>query len=76
MKTAELLRQRLQLVYPWYRGMANPDTGMLKYLYLPQSNNFISEKSPIQDIPSIWDLEMLSYFLNRDEFRSLIGRSL
>lgn len=76
MKTAELLRQRLQLIYQWYKGMVNPDTGMFEYLYLPQSNNFVREKSPIRDIASIWDVEMLSDFLNRDEFQSLIERSL
>ena len=36
MKTAELLTQRLELVYGWYEGMANRDTGMLEYLYNPR----------------------------------------
>jgi hypothetical protein len=29
MKTTQLLRQRLELVFEWYQGMVNPDTGML-----------------------------------------------
>ena len=36
MKTGELLTQRLELVYRWYEGMVNPDTGMFEYLYIPQ----------------------------------------
>ncbi|SDY19746.1 hypothetical protein SAMN05421755_10116 [Nitrosomonas sp. Nm33] len=76
MKTAELLRQRLQLVYRWYRSMVNPDTGMFEYLYFPQTDTFVHEKSPIRDIASVWDVEMLSDFLNKDELRPLIENSL
>lgn len=76
MKTAELLTQRLELVYRWYKGMVNPDTGMLEYLYIPQDDEFIREKSPIRDIASVWDVQMLSDFLKRHELRSLVEKSL
>jgi hypothetical protein len=76
MKTAELLTQRLELIYRWYQGMVNPDTGMLEYLYLPQTDSFLREKSPIRDIASVWDVEVLSGFLNRHELRPVIEKSL
>ncbi|WON74634.1 hypothetical protein [Nitrosospira sp. Is2] len=76
MKTAELLTQRLGLVYRWYQGMVNPDTAMFEYLYLPQANDFVREKSPIRDIATVWDVEVLSDFLNRHELRPLIEKSL
>ena len=76
MKTGELLTQRLELVYRWYEGMVNPDTGMFEYLYIPQADDFVREKSPIRDIASVWDVEMLSAFLNRHELRPLVEKSL
>jgi hypothetical protein len=76
METAELLKQRLKLAYRWYQGMVNPDTGMFEYLYIPQTDTFVREKSPIRDIASVWDLEILSDFLNRHELRPLIRKSL
>jgi len=76
MKTAELLTQRLELVYRWYEGMVNRDTGMLEYLYIPQDDDFVREKSPIRDIASVWDVEILSDFLNRYELRPLVEKSL
>jgi hypothetical protein len=76
MKTAELLTQRLGLVYRWYGDMVNRDTGMFEYLYIPQADTFVHEKSPIRDIASVWDVEMLSDFLNRHELRPLVEKSL
>ena len=76
MKTAQLLTLRLELAYRWYQGMINADSGMLEYLYLPQADTFIREKCPIRDIASVWDVELLSAFLNRNELRLLIEKSL
>lgn len=76
METATLLRHRLQLVYQWYTGMVNSETGMFEYLYLPQKDTFIREKFPIRDIASVWDAEMLSDFLNRHELQSVVEKSL
>ena len=76
MKTAELLTQRLELVYRWYGGMVNPDTRMFEYLYIPQADTFVHEKSPIRDIASVWDVEILSDFLNRHELLLLVEKSL
>ncbi|SEL52952.1 hypothetical protein [Nitrosovibrio tenuis] len=76
MKTAELLTQRLELVYRWYEGMISPDTGLFEYLYLPQDDTFIRKKSPIREIASVWDAAMLGDFLNRNELRPLVEKSL
>jgi hypothetical protein len=76
MKTAELLRQRLELVYRWYEGMVNPDSGMFEYLYLPQSDDFVREKSPIRDIGTVWDVEVLGNFLNSHELEPSVTESL
>ena len=51
MNTAELLTQRLELIYRWYEGMVNPDTGMFEYLYLPQADDFVRERSPFATSP-------------------------
>ncbi|HEY7673214.1 MAG TPA: hypothetical protein VIC71_13445 [Gammaproteobacteria bacterium] len=76
MKTAEVLTQRLRLVYRWYEGMVNPDTGMFEYLYLPQTDAFVREKSPIRDIASVWDAELLGDFLGTRELGPLVRKSL
>jgi hypothetical protein len=76
MKTTQLLRQRLELVFEWYQGMVNPDTGMLEYLYIPESDRFVRENCPIRDIASVWDAEVLGDFLGREELRPLIEKSL
>src|SRR3970040_1198149 len=75
-RTGELLTQRLELVHRWYEGMVNPSTGMLEYLYMPETAAPVREKSPIRDIASVWDAEMLGDFLNRGELRTLAERSL
>jgi len=75
-RTGELLTQRLELVHRWYEGMVNPSTGMLEYLYMPETAAPVLEKSPIRDIASVWDAEMLGDFLNRGELRPLAERSL
>ena len=76
MKTAELLAQRLELVHRWYEGMINPDSGMFEYLYLPQADDFVREKSPIRDIATVWDVEVLGNFLNRHELQPSVTESL
>ncbi|HEY8458977.1 MAG TPA: hypothetical protein VIM99_01280 [Blastocatellia bacterium] len=76
MRTVEVLRQRLEMIYQWHRGMVNPDTGMLEYLYLPQADAFVRERCPIREIASVWDVERISQFLNRRELFPLIEKSL
>jgi hypothetical protein len=75
-QTSKLLTQHLELVHRWYEGMVNPSTGMLEYLYIPETAALVREKSPIRDIASVWDVEMLGDFLNRGELRPLTERSL
>lgn len=76
MITTELLRQRLELVFDWYRGMVNPNTGMLEYLYSPDTDRFVRENCPIRDIASVWDMEVLGDFLTRDELKPVVEKSL
>jgi hypothetical protein len=74
--TAALLTRRLELVYRWYQGMIDSTTGRLEYLYLPEADRFVHEKSPIRDIASVWDVEVLGGFLGRHELDPLIETSL
>lgn len=76
MKTTAVLRQRLEMIYQWHRGMINPDTGMLEYLYLPQTDAFVRARCPLREIASVWDVERLGLFLNRRELLPLVERSL
>lgn len=76
MVTTALLSERLELVFHWYQGMVNPRTGLLEYLYLPENDIFIPEQSPIRDIASIWDIALVSAFLERDDLRGVTERSL
>lgn len=76
MTTVDLLRQRLELIHQWYKGMVNPDRGMLEYLYVPQTDSFVRERSPIRDIASVWDIELLERLLGRDELRPVVETSL
>ena len=64
-RTAELLTYRLRLIHQWHQGMVNPRTGMLEYLYMPETDTFVRENCPIRDIASIWDLEKVEHFLGR-----------
>jgi hypothetical protein len=76
MKTGEVLRQRLEMICRWHWGMVNPDTGMLEYLYFPQTDAFVRERCPIREIASVWDVERVSHFLNRRELFPLVEKSL
>ena len=76
MITAELLTQRLEMVFRWYEGMVNGRTGFFEYLYLPASDAFVREESPIRDIASIWDAALVGAFVKQDNLRSVIERSL
>jgi hypothetical protein len=71
-----ILRQRLELVFDWYRGMIDERTGRLAYTYDPEDDAAIADGSPIRDIASVWDVELLSRFLGRQELLPLAERSL
>jgi hypothetical protein len=75
-KPAGMLGDRLQLMFEWYKGMVDQSTGRLLYLYDPENDVTISDGEPIRDIASIWDVEVLSAFLGRDDLQPLIRRSL
>src|ERR1700752_5233871 len=74
--TAEVLKERLELVFKWYQGMVNPETGRLEYLYLPESDSFVREDCPIRELGSVWDVELLRAFPGRRELRLMVERSL
>jgi hypothetical protein len=50
--------------------------GRLLYTYDPETNIAIGDGEPIRDIAAVWDVEVLSAFLGRDDLRDLVRRSL
>lgn len=70
------LKQRLELIFEWYRGMVSPETRRLVYEYRPIDDMTIADGAPIRDIAAIWDLAALSRCLARAELRPLIEHSL
>jgi len=56
--------------------MISDRTGRLVYSYEPEIDAAISNGSHIRDIASIWDVEILSNFLQRSDLNPLIERSL
>lgn len=59
----ELLRARLELIFEWYKGMVREDE-LLQYVYYPLEDRFEGD-SPVREIGSIWDIEILGEFLGR-----------
>ncbi|HEU5260858.1 MAG TPA: hypothetical protein VFU41_05465 [Gemmatimonadales bacterium] len=68
--------ERLSLILDWYQGMISERTGRLVYTYDPEADVTIADGSPIRDIASIWDVELLSRFLARSDLLPLVERSL
>lgn len=64
------------MTFEWYRGMVNERTGRLVYTYDPETNFFDADRSPIRDIASVWDMEILGDFLGRRDLEPVIERSL
>ena len=75
-KMSDLLRERVALVFNWYQGMENGETGMLEYLYIPGADRFVRENCLIRDIASVWDAELIGEFLNKHELQPMIEKSL
>jgi hypothetical protein len=75
-KRVGTLVDRLELMFEWYRGMLDERTGRLLYTYDPETDVAIGDGEPIRDIAAVWDVEVLSAFLGRDDLRDLIRRSL
>jgi hypothetical protein len=75
-KPVGVLGERLRLMFDWYKGMVDESTGRLLYLYDPENDTKIGDGELIRDIAAIWDIEVLSTFLRRDDLHLLIGRSL
>ena len=61
-RTAELLTSRLRLIHQWHQGMVSPRTGMLEYLYMPETDTFVRENCPIRDIAPFGILKSWSAF--------------
>jgi hypothetical protein len=75
-KRVGMLVDRLQLMFEWYTGMVDERTGRLLYTYDPETGVAIGDGEPIRDIAAVWDVEVLSAFLGRDDLQELIRRSL
>jgi hypothetical protein len=75
-KHASTLVDRLELMFDWYKGMVDKHTGRLLYLYDPENDLATGDGEPIRDIAAVWDIEILSAFLRRDDLLDLIRRSL
>jgi hypothetical protein len=73
---AGTLRDRLRLMFDWYKGMVDGSTGRLLYRYDPDNDVTIGDGELIRGIAAIWNVEVLSAFLGRDDLRSQIRRSL
>jgi hypothetical protein len=71
-----ILVERLELMFDWYKGMVDVGTGRLLYLYDPESDTATGDGEPIRDIAAVWDVEVLSAFLGRNDLQDLIRRSL
>ena len=76
LKRAGPLVDRLELMFEWYRRMVDQNTGRLLYLYDPENDLATGDGEPIRDIAAVWDVEVLSAFLGRDDLLELIRRSL
>ena len=70
------LVDRLGLMFEWYKGMVDERTGRLLYSYDPATDVTIGDGEPIRDIAAVWDVEVLSEFLGRNDLRDLTRRSL
>ena len=71
-----IVRERLTFIFEWYKGMVSEETGRPVYIYDPETNASATNGSPIRDIAAVWDMEILSDFLNRRELEPVIERSL
>ena len=76
MKRTVILRDRLRMIFEWYKGMVDKKSGRLLYLYDPKNDFAIGDGEPIRDIAAIWDVEVLSAFLGCADLEPLIRSSL
>jgi hypothetical protein len=75
-KRVGTLVDRLELMFDWYKGMIDEATGRLLYSYDPETGLATGDGEPIRDIAAVWDVEVLSAFLGRNDLWDLIRRSL
>ncbi|HEY3444822.1 MAG TPA: hypothetical protein VGK67_00605 [Myxococcales bacterium] len=71
-----LLSDRLQLIHEWYRGMVDPRGARFLYLYDPETDRRVAAGSAIREIATVWDVEVLGDFLDRDELAPVAERAL
>ncbi|HWE19017.1 MAG TPA: hypothetical protein VG758_17830 [Hyphomicrobiaceae bacterium] len=71
-----MLVDRLRLMLDLYKGMVDESTSRFLYLYDPENGVTVADGEPIRDIATIWDAEVLSAFLGRDDLRAVTRRSL
>lgn len=75
-ETPRAIGERLELALEWYEGMISERTGRLLYTYEPERDIVFGDGSPIRDIASVWDVEVLGRFLGRPDLDALVERSL
>jgi len=75
-KLSAVLINRLNLIFKWYLGMVNERTGRLHYMYYPKFSIFSDAGSPIREIASVWEMEMLGSLLNRKDLKPVIDKIL
>jgi hypothetical protein len=63
-------------MFDWYKGMIDSSTGRFLYLYDPEHEVTIGDGESIRDIATVWDVEVLSAFLGRNDLQDVILRSL
>ncbi len=71
-----ILHERLGVMFDWYKRMISETTGRLVYTYDPETDVAVADGSPIRNIASVWDVELLSNYLGRTELMPLVERSL
>lgn len=76
LQRSSTLVDRLELMFDWYKGMVDQRTGRLLYLYDPEHELAISDHQSIRDIAAVWDVEVLSTFLERNDLAGPIRHSL
>lgn len=63
------------MLYDWYTGMVSSSHGRLEYSYSP-----IGDPEPpvcvIRDMGAVWELELLSHFLDKPDLNDVVEHSL
>lgn len=73
---ATTLRERLERVFAWYRGLVQPSTARIAYLYDPIRDVVVADGEPIRDIATAGDVARLGRFLGRRQLDRTVTRTI